>query len=881
MLRLFPPRFRRTFGADLLATFEDHWRESGWRSAPGILANLAESAFLERLSEPRRARFGSPELTARQGDSLVMTFWNDLRFSLRMLRKAPAFTVVAVLVLALGVGANTAMFSVINAVLLRPLPYQESGQLVWLTEILKSNTTDEITLTPDFMDWRTQNHVFTAMAAYNAFDSTLIGAGDSIQVNTVKASAALLPLLRVQPLLGRTFTANEDQKGNDQVVMLSYALWQQNFGGRSDVVGQSIRLDDQLFTVVGVLPRDFYFPASEPVDILKPLGKNEALEMQRSDGMSFNRNVIARLKPGVTLEQARADMEVVQSHLARPAMLSASATLTVKLLPLREHLVGDARAALLMLLGAVGFLLLMACANVANLLLSRAVSRQRELAIRGALGASRGRIAAQLLVESLALAALGCSGGLALAIWTRGAILGLLPKTIPGLDSLPLDFRVLAFTMASVCASILVFGLGPAMTGAAGGSPSLNAEARTFSGGSSRQLWLRLSAAAQMAIAIVLLTGSGLMLQSFWRQRYRDLGFRSDQLLAVPVHFSRTRYPSGTKQSEFLDDLMGKLCSIPGVAGAAVGTIPPGDFHATNNIRIEGRPLAAPINRPVARQPSVSASYFQVMGIPVLRGRGLLDSDMPNTEPVVLVSETLARRYFPGEEPLGRRVSVSRDSWWRIAGIVGDVKTAGLGAGPEPVIYFPYHQSGRVDTGFLGDNIGILVRSVVDPGAVAPEVRKRISQLDPSISIGDMQTMDHHLNQSAARPRLAALLLGLFAGLGLLLSIVGLYGVMSFLVRWRVREIGIRLAIGARPGDVLRLILVESGKVIFTGAIAGAAAAFWLNRLMQGLLYGISPADPLTFALSIAFLSAVGLTASYLPALEASAVDPMTTLRAE
>jgi putative ABC transport system permease protein len=883
LLRLFPARFRRTFGADLLATFEDRWREGGgWATAPGIVADLVHSAFLERLSELHRSTYRQADTTVRKGDNPVTTLWNDLKFAVRMLRKAPGFAAVAVLVLGLGVGANTAIFSVINAVLLRPLPYQEPERLVWLTQVLKSNTTDEITLTPDFFDWRKQNYVFTSMAAYNSFDNTLTGAGDSIQVNRVKASAALLPLLRVQPLLGRTFVDSEDQKGSDQVAILSYALWQQNFGGRNDVVGQSIRVDDQLLTVVGVLPRDFYFPSSEPVDMLTPLGKNEAVEMRRSDGMTFNRNVVARLKPGVTLAQARADMEVVQAHLTRPDMLDKTTTFTVKVLPLRERLVGDVRTALLTLLGAVGFLLLMACANVANLLLSRAVSRQRELAIRGALGASRARLARQLLVESMILAALGCAAGLALALWTRGTILALLPRTIPGLDALPLDFRVLAFTMASVCVSTLVFGLGPALAGTNSAvNPSLTADGRGFSGGGGRQVWLRLLASAQMAIAIVLLTGGGLMLQSFWRQRYRDLGFRSDHLLTVPLHFSRTRYSQGAKQSAFLDQLLESLANAPGAAGSAAGTIPPGDFHATNGFRIEGRALLPMSRRPVARQPSVSVSYFRVLGIPILRGRGFLDSDGAGAAPVVLVSETLARRYFPGEDPIGRKVSTGPNDWRTVVGIVGDVKTAGLGAGPEPVIYFAYRQSGRIDTGFLGDNIGVLVRTGVDPAAIASEVRRRVTQLDSSISIGDMQTMDRHLNQSAARPRLAALLLGCFAGLGMLLATVGLYGVMSFLVRWRVREIGIRLAVGAQPRDVMRMILAQSAKVILAGVVVGAGCALWLNRLMQGLLYGISSADPLTFGVAIGFLAAVGMAASYLPARQASVVDPMTTLRAE
>ena len=882
LLRLFPARFRRTFGADLLGAFEDRWRDRRhWGPAPGIVADLVQSAFLERLSELQRTMDRPPRPQVPKGDSLMTTFLQDLRFALRMLRKAPGFTAVAVLVLALGVGANTAMFSVINAVLLRPLPYQEPKQLVSLTQALKWNAkdTDEITLTPDFMDWRKQNHVFTAMAAFNPFERTLAGAGDSIQVHTWKTSAALLPLLRVQPMLGRTFIDSEDQAGRDQVAILTYGLWQQKFGGRNDVVGQSIRLDDQLLTVVGVLPRDFYFPLSEPVDLLTPLGKNEPVEMLRADGMSFNRNVVARLKPGITVAQARADMEVIQSNLPRPKMFPPTAQMTFKMLTLRDRLVGDVRTALLTLLGAVGFLLLIACANVANLLLSRAVSRQRELAIRGALGASRSRLAKQLLVESLTLAALGCAGGLALAWWTRGAILSLLPRTIPGLQSLPLDFRVLAFTMASVCASILIFGLGPAISGTSAVNPSLSADGRAFSGGGRRQLWLRLLASAQMAIAIILLTGGGLMLQSFWKQRYRDLGFQSDHLLAVPLHFNRARYPGGARQSALIDNLLDSVANLPGVVAATAGTIPPGHLHGLsgNSFRIEGRPVLSTASRPSARLPSVSVSYFHVMGIPLLRGRGLLDTDTAGAEPVVLVSETLARRYFPGEDPIGRRISVA-NSWLRIAGIVGDVKTAGLAAAPEAVVYFPYHQ---LTGGFLGDDMGILVRSVLDPAALAQEVRKRITQVDSNVTIGEMQTMDRHLNQSAAGPRLAALLLGCFAALGLVLATVGLYGVMSFLVRWRVREIGIRLAIGAQPRDVTRMVLAQSVKVIFAGVVVGTGCALWLNRLMQGLLYGISAADPLTFGLAIGFLTAVGLMASYLPARQASAVDPMTTLRSE
>jgi putative ABC transport system permease protein len=792
-----------------------------------------------------------------------------LRHSIRALWKAPGFTVVAVSVLALGVGANTAMFSVIDAVLLRSLPYADAGRLLWIGESIRGTTTDEVTLTPDFLDWRSQNELFTGMAAFNSFTRTLTGAGDPVPLRTVKASAELLPLLKVQLMLGRNFAHSEDERGRDQVAILSYGLWQRSFGGAREIIGRPITLDDQVFTVVGVLPRDFHFPAPEPVEVLTPLGKNEATELKRAAGTTIVHDVIARLKPGVTLEQARAGMEVIQSHIAPPAFLSG-ARITVRVLPLRERLVGNVRATLFALLCAVGFLLLMACANVANLLLGRAVSRQREMAIRATLGASRWRLAQQLFVESLILAALGCAGGLVLAFWTRSVLLSLVPKGIPGLEALPLDLRVFAFAVVSACVSALIFGPGPALTaGSAPILPSLSQDGRAVSGGTRRQLWLNLLASAQMAIGIMLLTGGGLMLQSFWNLRYRNLGFQPDRLLTARVQLNRARYPDGAKQIAYLDALLENAANLPGVEGAAAGPLPPGDGHATNGFGIEGRP---PQRGLIARKYAVSAAYFRLLGIPVLEGRGILDSDTASANPIALVSETLARRYFPAESPIGKRIRSERiDPWRTIAGVVRDVKTAGLAAAPEPVMYFPYRQTEAIG---VGEDLNILVRTALNPLAIAPELRK----LAP---LSEMRTLDQRLTESVSRPRLATVLLGCFAALGLMLATVGLYGVMSFRVRWKFREIGIRLAIGAQPSDVRRMILMQSLRVILAGVAVGVLGALALNRLIGSLLYGVSPTDPLTFVCAFGILILVGLAASLHPARQASKIDPILTLRIE
>jgi putative ABC transport system permease protein len=536
------------------------------------------------------------------------------------------------------------------------------------------------------------------------------------------------------------------------------------------------------------------------------------------------------------------------------------------------------RSSLFVLLCAVGFLLLMGCANLSNLLLSRAIMRQREIAIRSSLGASRWRLIQQLISESVLLALLGCAAGLILALCVRGLLLHLMPQNIPGLTVLPVDWRVLSFALASACLSALVFGLGPALlSSAAPMAQSLATEGRYLFAGVRRQSWLNALASVQIAIAIVLLCGGGLMLRSFWNLRYRDLGFRSEHLLTAQLHLGKASYAGSSAQILFLNKLLERMRKVPGVEAVAIGNLPPGEGHATNGFGVEGRAPKPEGQKPVARQYAISPAYLGVLQIPVLQGRGVSEGDRAGTPSVALISETFARRNFPGQDPLGKRLRPERNApWSTIVGVVADVKTAGLASSPESVIYFPYSQVGAMDS-----DVGVLLRTAFNPAYVAPELRRRVAQLDLQQPITDIQTMDRRLNESAARPRLATVLLGFFAALGLVLATVGLYGVMSLLVRGKFRDIGIRLAIGAQPRDVLRMVLMQSLQIIAMGVAGGICCALFLTRLMQSLLYEVSSSDPLTLGIVIAFLALVGVGASYLPARQASRIDPMTTLRFE
>lgn len=851
-----------------LALLVDRFLARGMERTEAVYAARRQFGGLTEMKEGIRER---------RGFALMDELFQDGKYAFRQFRKSLGFMAVAVTVLALGVGANTAMFSVINATLLRPLPYPEPSRVTWIGETLKGNSTDEVTLTPDFLDWRDHNQVFSGMAAFNLLTRTLTNAGEAEQLHTAKASCTLLPILGVQPVIGRNFSQKEDQKGNDQVALISYGLWLKRFGGERRVLGRTLALDDRVYTIIGVLPASFYFPSSVAVDVITPLGKDEESEMKRGNGTTIVHDVVGRLQPGVTVHQARAQMEAIESHIAPPSFMSG-AKLSVRVVPLQSQLVGSLRSSLGILLGAVGFLLLMGCANLSNLMLSRSIARQREIAIRSSLGASRSRLVRQMLIESMALAGLGCVAGLVLAFCTRGMFLRLLHQTIPGLNALPLDWRVLSFALSSACLSALLFGLGPALLSSGVQiAASLNTGGRRIWGRRGRQMWLNALASTQIAIAIVLLCGCGLMLRSFWSLRYRALRFPTDHLLTAQIHLGKAKYADSAAQISFVTRLLDYVRALPGVDGVAVGELPPGDGHATNGFAIEGRAPQPEGQKPVARSYAVDPTYFHVLRIPLLKGRVFSEDDRATTLPVAVVNETFARRNFPGENPIGKRLHLVRDAPWAlIVGTVADVQTAGLAATPESVIYFPYLQVGS-----LTDDVGILVHTTFNPAYIEPALRKQVAKLDLQQPIAGIQSMDQRLDESVARPRLATILLTFFAALGVVLASVGLYGVMSLLVRGRLQEIGTRLAIGARPVDVLGMVLRRSLQITAIGIAGGVCCAFVLTRFLKSMLYNISVTDPVTIGGVITFLALVALAASCVPAYRASQVDPARTLRVE
>ena len=849
----------------------ERYRNQGMTAQDARRAALLQFGGISYLKDSLRDQRSYP---------MIESLWQDLMLAFRQIRTAPRFTLAAAAILALGIGAITSMFSVINAVLLRPLPYPESGRLVWIGEVLKGSTSDEVTLTPDFLEWRRKNHTFTAMAAFNVFLRPLYLGGAAMQLRTLKASAALLPVLRVEPLLGRAFDRAEDQKGQDHVAILSYSLWQQAFGGDRAVIGRPIQLDDGTYQVVGVLPESFRSPTLEPVDLMTPLGKNEALELTRSPaGTTLVHEVIARLKPSVSAVQARAEIEQIESNITLPAFLRRTHA-TVRVMPLRDRFTGNLRYALLTLLCAVGCVLLLVCANVANLLLGRGESRRREMAIRAALGASRVRITQQLLTESLVLALLGTGLGISLALLSRRMLLSLIPHTLPGTLALPLDWRVLAFAILSTLVTAIVFGLGPALSSAkvSGAPESLTTEGRSLSGSLHRRNWLSTLAALQTAIAIILLAGGALMLQTFWKLRYQNLGFPAHRIVTASLNLSHSRFPTAERQVLFLDSVLDRLRNLPGVSGAGFGILPPGEGHATNGFGIEGRDFSTQARRPVAGQYSVSPGFFRLMGITVRNGREFEEHDTAGGTPVAMVNDAFAHSLFPQEDPVGHRVRFEANTPWRtIVGVVADVKMAGLAVSTEPGIFVPYRQSGFIG----GESAGLVLRTSSGASAVAAEIRQEVAQVDPQQPVLKIETLDQRLDDAAAQPRLAAVLLAGFGVMGLLLAALGLHSVMFVLVRSRFREIGIRLALGGQPHEVVSLILRHSLRVISAGIAAGILGAVMLSRAVHSLWWGVSAADPLTLGGATVLLLATGLAASAFPARQASRVDPAEVLRAE
>jgi putative ABC transport system permease protein len=804
----------------------------------------------------------------------------DLRYAARMLVKHPGFTAVAALTLALGIGANAAIFSVVNAVLLRPLPFDEPERLVavW-TPHPKRGIARGASSYPDFADYRDQSASFEALAAFRERDYTLAIGDSAERLEGARVSWPFFSMLRVQPQLGRAFSADEDRLGGPRVAILSHGLWQRRFGSAPDVVGRAVNLDGEPHTVVGVLPEDFRLdfriPGAEVFTLMGLEGK-DSLEAR---GMHYL-GVIGRLRPGVPIEQAGADLVAVAARLEQ-AHPDSNSGRTAAVFPLHEEIVGDVRRGLLVLLGAVALVLLVSSANVANLLLARATEREREVALRSALGASRARLGRQLLTESVLLALAGGTLGLLLAFWGVGVLVAQAPADLPRAADIRLDGRVLAFTFGVSILTGLLFGTAPAWRSAGAPLAVLN-EGGRGSGGPRRQRTRHALIVAEVAISLVLLVGAGLLLRSLGRILDVDPGFDPEGVLSARLSLPEAKYATPSAIASFYERLQARLATLPGVqaAGLAMPLPVDGMVWMTSFIRLD-RPEPAPGERITAHYKSVLPAYFDALRIPLQRGRLLSEQDRQGAPRVILINQTLARRAFPDEDPLGRQVrfgvsvdATDEDVPWEIVGIVPDTAVTRLEAEPQPAFYVSALQQP------IGD-ASLVLRAGVDPRALAESVRREVAALDPELPLHHVRTMPELLSASVAQRRFQALLLAGFAVVGLLLAAVGLYGTLAFSVGQRTREIGIRMALGAEGGGVLRLVIGQGLLPVLVGLGLGLAGAFALSRVLGGLLFQVSATDPATFAGVALLLLLTALLASYLPARRATRVDPLAALRCE
>ncbi len=805
-------------------------------------------------------------------------FWQDVRYGIRMLAKSPAFTFFAVMVLALGIAANTAIFSLADAVLLRPLPYRNPDRLVIVWEDSSFIGFPENTPAPgNYKDWKAQNQSFEDMAAYRRSSLNLTGDGQPERLIAGRVTANLFSVLGVQPAMGRMFLPEDDKPGAPNVAVLSYGLWLRRFGSDASITGKTIRLNDQSFTVIGVMPRGVQFPDKQ-TDFWVAM-QMTAEELASHD--SHYLHVLARLKPRVTLKQANADLAGVAARLARQ-LPESNTNVGAYAVLLHKQMTGDLRDAIFILLGAVGFVLLIACANVANLQLARAAGREREMAVRLAMGASQFRLVRQLLTESLLLAGLAGGLGLLLSQWGMTFLARLIPAGFPGADQISLNTKVLVFTLLVSLATGILFGLAPAFrVRAMRLNESLKQGGRTgagATGGRTRDALV----VAEVALALVLLTGAGLMIESFANLRSVDPGFRADHVLAMRTPLPYPRYQQLAKRNAFYDQVLERVSRIPGIVSAGYTTwLPLTNAGGTNGFIIEGRPAPKPGEVNDANVRMVSTDYARTIGMRLKAGRWLNDADGAESQPVVVINEAMARLFWPNENPLGKRFKFggieSKFAWNTIVGIVGDVRQMGLDAPGRAELYMSYRQ--QQQPYFSPEYLAL--KTSGDPLQFANAVREQIWAVDPEQPVAAVMAMQDLVDDELAPRKIQADLLGAFAGLALLLASLGIYAVLTFRVTQRTQEIGVRMALGAQNVDVLRMVLVQGLRLTFTGVAMGLAAAFALNRLLAHLLYGVSATDPVTFGSVAILLTVVALAACYIPARRAMRVDPMIALRYE
>jgi putative ABC transport system permease protein len=797
------------------------------------------------------------------------TLWQDLRYGARLLIKHPTFTVVAVLTLALGIGANSAIFTVVNAVLLRPLPFKEPDRLVSLWETTAKFDRGSVSV-PNMKDWREQNDVLTDIAAFQGANFSLQDGDHPERIAGATVSANFFDLLGVAPQLGRTFLQGEDQPGNHRVVLLSDPLWRRNFGADPGIVGRSIPLGGETFTVIGVMPQSFQYP-SRLTELWVPLVFTP--EQLKSRG-SHAFLLIGRLKPGVSLAQAQEQMSVIAGRLEQQYP-EQQAKRGIRLFPLQEDMVQYIRPALMVLLGAVGFVLLISCTNVANLLLARAAARQREIAVRMALGAGRLRLIRQFLTESVLLSVLGGALGLLIARWGVDGLLALAGNYLPRAGEVTLDWRVAGFTFLLSLLTGVGFGMAPALQVSRTDVQEALKEGGN-AGSSPRRNRLRsLLVVAEVASALVLLVGAGLLIKSFMRLLEVETGLRPEKVLTLTISLPEAKYTEPKTATDFYARALDRISALPGVEAAAViNHLPLLRTGYNGDVEIEGQSYPAG-QLPLAEYRAVSPDYFRALGIPLIAGRFFDERDREDAAPVVLVNQTFVNKFLAGQDPLGRRIKPNKE-WVPITGVVGDVKQSGLTRAVMPEIFMPYEQAPS-----MTQSMTMVVRSTQDPGGLVQSIRREVAAVDPNLPIYNVQTMETVINKSVSDRRLNMLLLSIFAGVAMILSMVGIYSVMSYTVTQSTREIGIRMALGAQPRDVLKLVVGQGLVLTLLGVGLGVLGALGLTRLMESLLYGVKATDPLTFLGVSLLLIAVALLACYWPARRATKVDPMIALRYE
>lgn len=863
--------------------------------------NIARGMAPEEARYAAMRKFGNVTRVKEEVREVWSSVWfdqllADIRIGLRMLRTSPGFTAVAVLTLALGIGANTAIFSVVDAVLLRPLAYKDSASLVnvW-GRFQKDGIPQNWISEPEYWDLLDHNESFAEISAYGLGGRANLTRADAqpVQVSEANCTASVLPMLGIEPVLGRTFSPEEDQPGHSHFAMLSFALWKSQFAGDPNIVTKSIQLDGEAYSVVGVLPKKFALGGKQ--DLWVPLGLDRVKPQNRG---SHYLHVLARLKPGVNSAQASAALTRLGDDLrhAYPGSYGpARENFEMYIVPVKEQLVGKLRPALLVLLGAVALVLLIACANVANLMLARASAREKELAIRAAMGAGRGRLIRQLLTESLILGVAGGLIGLVIAYWGIDALRGLVPANTPRIQEVHVDSVVLAFTFGVSILTGLIFGLAPAWhvartdlrerlneagrgTSASGGSMNLRA-------------WLVVS---ELALAVLLLVGAGLLIRSFSHLLDVSPGFQTQHLLTMEVSLPEKTYPDGAPVQKFFTQLMASVKAVPGVESAgAVSQMPLSDSYTSGSVFFEDTSIPdIPRLQQLGNLPymeidqrTATSDYFQTMQIPLVEGRLLNEADDANAPLVAVVDADFARRFWPHRDAIGQHVAVDTipnvkpavPRWRTIVGVVGHVKHYGLDVEGREQIYFPHRQP--LYGVYVPRDMTLAVRTAMDPASVTNVIRERVLAMDKGLPLYNIATMDQLVSNSVAQPRLNLSLLAVFAGLALVLAAVGVYGVMAYAVTQRTQEFGIRMALGATSADVLRQVFVEGGRLAALGLGLGLVAAFALTRLMSSMLFGVKPSDPLTLGVAAALLAIVAFAACYIPARRATRVDPLVALR--